>query len=79
MHRAGGIGGVVVGGENPRRCVRCGRAPFVLLVLADGLVQRARFGCACFSIRLYPDETEQVMWARINREYVAVVAERPAS
>jgi len=75
----GAFGGVVVGDEDPRRCARCGHATLLLLVLADGLIQRARVGCPCFSVRLYPDETEQAMRARINREYEAVVAKRPAS
>jgi hypothetical protein len=74
-------GGVVVGGEDPRRCVSCGRVPLLLLVFADGLVQRARHGCTCFSVPLYRDEAEQV----IRERHVSTarddtgVAKRPAS
>lgn len=64
MRLAQGTWGSVVGDEDPRRCVNCGRAPLLLLVLADGLVGRARFGCSCFSVRLDRDEAEQVMRER---------------
>ena len=77
MHRPG----VVVGDEDPRRCARCGHAPLVLLLFADGLVQRARHGCTCFSVPLYRDEAEQVI--REQRVSTARdetgVAKRPAS
>jgi len=70
--------GVVVGDEDPRRCAGCGRIPFLLLVFADGLIQRARAGCACFSIRTYPDETALAMRACLRREFEAVAANRSA-
>ena len=71
--------GVVVGNEAPRRCVQCGRVPLLLLVFADGLIRRARVGCPCSSIRVYPNETERAMRARLARECKAALAKRPAS
>jgi hypothetical protein len=71
--------GVVVGDQDPRRCVRCGRVPLLVLVFAGGVIQHARVGCTCFGVRLHPDETAQAMRARISREYETAVATRPAS
>jgi hypothetical protein len=70
-----------VGDGNPRPCVRCGHAPLFLLVFTDGLVQRARHGCTCFSVPLYRNEAELV----IRERHVSTardgtgVAKRPAS
>jgi hypothetical protein len=51
--------GLVVCNKDTSRCVKCGRAPLLLLVFVDGLVQRARCGCRCSSFPLCLGETEQ--------------------
>jgi hypothetical protein len=71
--------GLSVADEDPRRCACCGRVLLLLVVFANGFVQHTRIGCSCFSVRLYPNESDQAMRARLTREYEAVVAKRSAS
>ena len=72
---------MIVVDEGPRRCARCGHASLLLFVFAEGLVRRARFGCACYSVLLHRDEAEQVMQERRapTLRYVSASETRSAS
>jgi hypothetical protein len=66
-----------VGELDSSRCATCGHVPLLLLAFDDGAILRARFGCPCSTVRLYPI-TERLMESGHAAGDVGTVPARPS-